>query len=314
MRMASMFGGAGFTEAQEETISTLTEVSSWATLVGTFFILVSYLAFKELRHFHLRLIFFLAIADFCTAVIFIANLHVNINVDLTCTILGAILQFFELSSALWAFCIAFTLDQVIRVCNYHVEKYEKYFHLMVWGLAGTTTVVAGTQGLIVNTGLWCWVAGRDTGLFRWLFFYGPMILTLCYVTVVYILVSKKIRAQSRVSISVNNSETTIQQTFRWFIIGWIICWVPSCVDRIQGMFDPTNPVFVLSAMHAFFAPLSGFCNSIAIGFNDEIQVQYTALFWRFGVQLKTPQNLKINQKEETKLIQEIMREYDSVDQ
>lgn len=61
---------------------------------------------------------------------------------------------------------------------------------------------------------------------------------------------------------------------RWYIIGWIICWAPAIVDRVQGMVDPDNPIYVLSAMHAFFAPLAGFCNSVAIGFNDEIQAQY----------------------------------------
>ena len=51
--------------------------------------------------------------------------------------------------------------------------------------------------------------------------------------------------------------------------------MPAIVDRIQDMVSPGNSVYVLTAMHAFFAPLAGFCNSVAIGFNDEIQAQYS---------------------------------------
>jgi len=316
MGMDMVFFGGGFTKAQEELLSTLTEVSSWATLAGSSFILISYLAFKEIRHFHLRLIFFLAIADFLTSVVFILNLYIDISQKLPCTILAAILQFSEISSTLWAFCIAFTLDQVIRVCNYHVERFEKYFHLIAVGIPIITTILAGVQGLYVNTGLWCWVSNRGRGLYRWLYFYGPLVIILFYVVTIYFLVSRKIRSQMRLSMHVyqHNSETTIQQTFRWYIIGWAICWVPALVDRVQGMMYPDNPIYVLSAMHAFFTPLAGFCNSIAIGFNDEIQAQYAALFWRFGLRFKKPSTKSSSINQETKLIQEIMKEYDNTEQ
>jgi len=256
----------------------------------------------------------LAISDFVVSIIFLLNLHVDISEYAVCNILAALLQYFELTSALWALCIAFTLDQVIRVCNYHVERYEKYFHLISWGLPGITVILSEVQGLFANTGLWCWISDVHYGTYRWLYFYGPLILILVYVVIVYVLVSKKIKAQLRLSAAVyqHNSETTIQQTFRWYIIGWIICWVPAIVDRVQGMVAPQDPIFILSAMHAFFAPLAGFVNSLAIGFNDEIQAQYASLFWRFGVRLKKPGKTPAN-IQENKVIREILKEYDTMD-
>lgn len=302
----------GINHSQEHfTISTLTEVSTWATLIGTTFIIVSYLAFKEIRHFHLRLVFFLAITDFFVSITFILNLHIDISSYVTCEILGASLQYFELASALWAFCIAFVLDQVIRLNNYNVERFEKYFHVICWIVPAITVVLCHFQHLFINTGLWCWVADDTRGLYRWLYFYGPLVLILCYVTTIYIIISKKIRAQLNLTASVylnSPSETTIQQTFRWYIIGWIVCWAPAIADRVQGMIAPNNPIFFLSALHAFFAPLAGFCNSLAIGFNDEIQAQYGALFYRFGIK-RSKLGLSVQDKE-TKIIQEILREYD----
>lgn len=245
---------AGWSEEQSEIISYLTEVSSWATLLGSFFIVVSYLIFKEIRHFQLRLIFCLAIADVFTSIVFILNLHVDLSQYIACEILAAGLQYFELASALWAFCIAFVLDQVIRANNYNVENYEKLFHVGCWGVPLITIILSEVQHLFINTGLWCWLSNEHYGLYRWLYFYGPLVLILIYVLVVYALVSKKIRSQMRLSVMAGQrTETSIQQTFRWYIIGWIICWVPALIDRVQGVFDPDHPIFALSAVHAFFA-------------------------------------------------------------
>jgi len=302
---------------QQHTISTLTEVSTWATLVGSLFIVSSYLAFKEIRHFHLRLVFFLAIADFFVSIVFILNLHIDISNYVTCEILAGALQFFELSSSCWAFCIAFVLDQVIRANNYAVETYEKYFHMFSWGFPAVTVIIAHFQGLFGNAGLWCWIQETDKGLFRWLYFYLPLVLILIYVVVVYTVVSRKIRRQLSVSATFyqTNNETTIQQTFRWYIIGWVICWMPAIVDRIQDMIWPNDPIYVLTAMHAFFAPLAGFCNSIALGFNDEIQAQYLVLFHRIGIARSKSLGKKgLKQDKDSKILNEILREYDESDE
>jgi len=309
MRLLGIFDGE-ITKEQLHTLSILTEVSSWCSLVGAVFIILSYIIFKELRHFHLRLIFFLALTDLATSVVFILNLHLTISNGPTCTFLGIGLQFAELASSLWSLCITFTLDQVIRVCNYHVERFEKYFHLISWGIPLASVFASYFQHLYIETGLWCWLDNDHYGLYRWIYFYGPLVLILFYVVTIYALVSRKIRLQSRLAVmNLVNSEMTIQQTFRWYIIGWILCWTPALVDRVQGIFDPAHPIYLLTAMHAFMTPLAGFCNSIAIGFNDEIQAQYAALFWRFGLRFRTPGSASINQ--ETKLIQEILKEYDT---
>jgi hypothetical protein len=305
----------GWTSEQQETISTLTEVSSWATLAGTSFILLSYLIFKEIRHFQMRLIFFLAIADFTTSIVFILNLHVDISHPVTCDILAGGLQYSELCSTIWAMCIAFVLDQVIRASNFHVERYEKIFHILAWCIPAISVVGAYFQGLFSNTGLWCWIANTHHGLYRWVYFYGPLVMILFYVVAVYVLVSRKIRSEMYLSEHSISAEATIQQTFRWYIIGWAICWVPAIVDRLQGVVDPLNPNFVLTALHSFFTPLAGFCNSIAIGFNDEIQSQYMDLFWRWGVRFKftPPRRLMVPEfasTPETKQIQESLLEYD----
>lgn len=302
-------------EKQHDIMSTLTEVSSWASLVGTMFIVISYLAFKEIRHFHLRLVFILAITDLFVSITFILNLHMDIATDhIRCQVLAAFLQFFELASALWALCIAFVLDRVIRLNDYHVEQYEKYFYVFCWGVPSITVIASYFQGLYVNTGLWCWISDDIRGLYRWLYFYGPLVLILFYVSAIYVIISKKIRAQLALTSNFYqiNNEATIQQTFRWYIIGWVICWVPAITDRVQDVINPGHPIFILAAAHSFFAPLAGFANSIAIGFNDEIQTQYRQLAAKLGLRKRTklghkPKNI---QDKDTKLMQERLQEYD----
>jgi len=268
------------------TLSKLTMVSSWATFVGCVFIVVSYLAFKEFRHFHLRLVFLLAVTDLCTSLTFILNIFVDNSDELPCTILGASLQFFELSSALWCLCIALTLDQVIRLSNDHVEMLEKYFHFVCWCAPMVTVVASYFLDIFAYVGVWCWISAIHHEAYRWMFFYGPVVMVMCYVITVYVMVSRKIHQQNKLGAVMSSSDTTIQQTFRWFILGWILCWAPAIADRAQGIFYPDNPIYILQCLHAFLTPLGGFCNSIAIGFNDEIQTQYVELFRRFGLVFK----------------------------
>jgi len=306
----------GFTKEQSKVITTLTEASACATLVGTLFIIVSYLAFKEIRQFHLRLIFFLAIADFMTSIVFIANLHSDISNHVTCNILAAALEFSELASAIWSFCIAFVLDQVIRLSNYRIEQFEKWFHIVAWGIPGIIAVVSWLQGIFIDTGFWCWISDYNRGLYRWLYFYAPLVAILFYVVAVYFLISRKISNTLYLSTAVTaNSEATIQKTFRWYIIGWTICWLPAIVDRIQDEIDPGHPIYVLTAIHSFVTPLAGFCNAIAYGFNDEIQAQYGALlhkclggrFRRYRFLRSSSANIN---SPETKHMKDMLKEYD----
>jgi len=291
-------------------LSLLTEVASWATLAGTSFILMSYLVFKEIHFFHLRLVFFLAVVDFFTAITFLTNVYLKHDDEVTCSILGSSLQFFELSSTLWSFCIAYVLDQVIRVNNFHVEIKERYFHLCCWIVPAFTVIICLAQDLFVNTGLWCWITGVHHELFRWMFFYGPTIIVLIYVVAVYVLVSRKIHQQNSMSDGLS-VDTTIQKTFRLYIIGWCLCWAPAIIDRVQGLFQPTNPIFFLQCLHAFLTPLGGFCNSIAIGFNDEIQTQYIAIFRKWGLSCRRANKQKnIQSSKDERVLREMLKEYD----
>lgn len=52
------------TQQEEDTIKLLVTISGSLSFVSSLFIIISYLAFKETRHFHLRLILYLSLCDF----------------------------------------------------------------------------------------------------------------------------------------------------------------------------------------------------------------------------------------------------------
>jgi hypothetical protein len=54
-----------------------------------------------------------------------------------------------------------------------VVDYEKYFHLVCWGIPLILAIIAGTTGVIGNTGPWCWILTEYTG-YRFGLFYGWM--------------------------------------------------------------------------------------------------------------------------------------------
>lgn len=103
-----------FNLSQQEIILSIISVTSVFSLVGSLFIILTYLIFRETRTFGTSLIFFLSISDFMTSI----SWFPWSTKEILCIIQAASLQFFEVASCLWSFTISYCIFQVIGLFFY----------------------------------------------------------------------------------------------------------------------------------------------------------------------------------------------------
>jgi len=275
-----------FSPEEEQTVKVLVTISSTLSFFGCFFVIVSYVIFKQFGYFHMRLIFYLILSDLVTSIVATINTYTRAQATTTklfCDSTAGILQFSLFSSLMWTGCIGHTLDQVIRKKNFSVEKYEILYHILCWGPSLGTVIYLWLTNRFGDAGLWCWINPEKSGLYRFAFFYGPLGIIFIYNGVVYCLVSWILNTENKKISRVieEKKEHTIQTTFRWFLLAFFFCWLPAVANRIQNSLQPDRPLFWLYCLHGSFTPLQGFFDALIYGFNDELRRNYYALISRY---------------------------------
>ncbi|KVI11931.1 GCR1-cAMP receptor [Cynara cardunculus var. scolymus] len=140
--------------------------ASTLSLLGSGFIVLCYLCFKELRKFSFKLVFFLALSDMLCSFFSIVG---DPSKGFFCYAQGYSTHFFCVASFLWTTTIAFTLHRTVVRHKADVEDFEPMFHLYVWGTSLVMTVLRsignehGHVGHIGRVAAWCWTETGRTG-------------------------------------------------------------------------------------------------------------------------------------------------------
>jgi hypothetical protein len=157
----------------------------------------------------------------------------------------------------------------------------------------------------------------ENGVYRYLFFYGPLLAILVFNTATYILVSKKLHNERKRITPIIDEKSprgySIESTFRYFLLVLVFCWIFALINRVQNTLYPTQPIFYLYALQACFTPLQGFLNSIIYGFNDELRAKYREAWRKWKDRLfPKAQYMSIQDEEQwCKHYKETMREYEN---
>jgi len=272
-----------FTTEQEIIFRYLIITSSVISIVSCLFIIVSYTTFRLYHYFQLKLILLLCTADLgCSIANLVAGgFRVPILSSGNIHVINAVafsLQFFALCSILWSVCIAHTIYNVIDKKNDKVEPYEKYYHCFVWGISAIFAAILWISGLYGDADIQIWIP-RERAEFRYFFFFVPLCLVLICMAALYARTSDTMN-EERIYLlgSINHSEPEprIQCSFRIFVLVLIIAYTPALVNRLQNSFSPT-PIFWLNCWHSFCAPLLGFFNAWAYGYNEELREHFREL-------------------------------------
>ena len=141
-------------------------VTASLSLVGSSFIILTWILFRNLRTFPFKLIVFLSASDFFASIAYLFSVNEsmkNCNQQEYCSIIGFCLHFFLCASFMWIFAISINLNLLLvqRVGN-DILKYEKYYHLLTWGTCIILSVVPLFFDGYGDAGNYCWIK-METG-------------------------------------------------------------------------------------------------------------------------------------------------------
>jgi len=229
--------------------------------------------FKDLRTFAFKLVLYVSVSD---AIYSFANLFGDVagtNADdegkFPCQLQAIVISYFELSSILWSCAIAFTLHMAIirDERNSTISSKQMWYHLLCWGLPVFFTILPAFTKSYGDSGGWCWIKD-DTDIavaWRFITFYIPLWLAMCYCAWVYWGVRQK------VSHNLSTQRGSMKDRIKYYPLVLVICWFWASVNRIEQIFGPSQ--FWLFCLHVFFSSLQGAFNAFVYGLTKDIRTR-----------------------------------------
>ncbi|XP_072306225.1 G-protein coupled receptor 157 [Eucyclogobius newberryi] len=171
------------------------------SFLGSSLIIVTYVAWPDLRTSPRRLLVWLSVSDWFSAVSYAYGAGKVFREDsVDCVVQGAISTFANTSSFFWTVAIAVYLYVfIVRASKRDADRLVRGFHVVSWGvpLAITTAALSlnkiGYDASEVSVG-WCWVKIQAPDHVLWMLLTGKIWEFLAYVTlpVLYILIKRHI--------------------------------------------------------------------------------------------------------------------------
>ncbi|GJP29515.1 hypothetical protein CLOM_g16931 [Closterium sp. NIES-68] len=271
----------GLTAEQTRTLTLINVVASAFSFLGSGFIVLCYLGFKDLRKFSFKLIFYLSLSDMLCSLF---NLLGNPGEGPLCYMQGYATQFFWVASFLWTTTIAYTLHRTVVRHKADVEGLGPYFHVYVWGTAALMTLIPSVGSDYGPAGAWCWVQNETvTGkVLRFLTFYVPLWSAILFNGVIYFQVIRMLSNATRMAANMADRQKQMQGPAsskvssamnRWgyYPLILIASWTCGTINKIHNLLEPHRPLFILYCLHIGTAALMGLFNSIAYGFNSAVR-------------------------------------------
>ncbi|KAF2141942.1 uncharacterized protein K452DRAFT_23640 [Aplosporella prunicola CBS 121167] len=192
---------------EDRNIETLERTTSAISLVGTFWILLTFAAFPAFRKPINRLVAYACIGNVCSNIATVLSVtsfpELGGSIAL-CRFQGFFIQMFMPADALWTMCMAINV-YLTFFHNYNANDLRKLEYRYIAICYGIPFVPSLVYLIIDETSsidiygpaiLWCWVAKR-WGWMRMAFFYGPVWCIIFTTVFIYLITGRVIFEQRR---------------------------------------------------------------------------------------------------------------------
>ncbi|WVZ82138.1 hypothetical protein U9M48_029436 [Paspalum notatum var. saurae] len=242
------------------------------SLVGSSFIVLCYLLFRELRKFSFKLVFYLAVSDMFCSLFTILGGPSN---AFYCFAHDYSAHFFCVASFLWTTTIAFTLHRTVVKHKTDVEEFGSIFHLYLPLYYVQLEVTTEDQVPGAGSSREAW----QRHVLHLITFYLPLWGAILYNGFTYYEVNRMLNNATRMAagISDRSNQSDIRadrKAFkRWGYYPLILIgsWAFATINRVYDFANPGHKIFWLSFLDVGFAGLMGLFNSIAYGLNSSVR-------------------------------------------
>lgn len=265
----------GLSEVEVAEITVANIVCSSLSLIGSCFVIVMYLGFKEIRSFPFRLVVYLSICDALFALgVLLGPVHESL-----CQFQAFFVSYFSVGTILWTIIIARTLYLAVIRQVPNVEDYEWKFLAFGFGMPLIGAVLPFTTGSYgeADVGM-CWVSLRENkavgSMWQLFQFYLPLWFAFFYNSYCYYQVRRVVKIVMSQLRSGGEDGSRMRKVgfgrFRFFPLLLIICWSFSTVNRIYLFINPDEPSVELSILAMSFGSIQGLLNAFLYGLNPAV--------------------------------------------
>jgi hypothetical protein len=241
------------------------------SVLGSLFIIASYVQFDALQNPMFKVIAWLSVADFFKSWCYVVDAYENpaneCVENAACTLRGNLRNFFGLSTFLWSGAIALVVHRV--VVRQEPPPAELSLHGVCWGVPACGMLITSVLGACGDAGYKCWIT-RDHSVLRWLLYYIPLLCVWVAMTRFYVATHATLQSAS--------PHTAARAKVMYLYLGTFIFvrfW--SVLDTAwQTLFD-SDP-FVLALLHCLASPLQGLANALVYGSSVAVRAQWSRKF------------------------------------
>jgi len=283
--MATNFVKPVFPGSEDDVIAQLGAGIAIVSMIGSTFIIISYINFPRLRYFAFELILMVAIADFLRAFSYILTPRLDPSF---CRPQALLMTFSELASILWVGSIAFTIHRIFLKEDFSIENtHHLKYHFFCWGVSLVATVLPLiTHDYDTENPLWCWIKfdkDRKYGIMWGLVcYYVPCWVVLFYLAHVYIKVWRILKARPivRNRNSPKNPKHHLVTQTRMAVYPTIFFFTIICcsIDRLYQWAHEGDRNYYLAVLDVVTINLQGFINSLVYGCTSAVRMEWMACF------------------------------------
>jgi hypothetical protein len=241
------------------------------SLIGSLFIVVIYLCYKDLHNITFRLIFYMSLSDILNGVTFFLP-----SEGTTCYVQAVGNTIFPLSSVLWTSVIAFCLHRIVIKEDYELMRFEKYYLLYAYGLPLLAVVPPAAAGAFGYAQGWCWIraSGEDYVLgsvLRMICFYIPLWSVIIYNISVYVTIIRQLNYEIEFMTEDRGMQGSLVRRLVFYPIILVVCYSVVTAKRIYDIVDPDEDNLVLTIIAWVFQCANGLLNAVAYGYSDTVK-------------------------------------------
>jgi len=245
------------------------------SVIGSCFIIFSFLLVKRLRTMTTFMVFMLGFSCLGSALFDCLSWFLYREImpggplvelssegqEILCRVQAAGIQFFAISSFLWISCLAFHAFNVL--CRKKHEEalraYFKYYFLVCYLIPAITIVACIISESFGETedSVWCWVT-QDHQDMRFAVYYIPLVVLWVFNVTIYVLLSK----ESQSSLSYGYIMKEGKKRLRLYILVFVVAKAPALINRLCNVFFSDRKMFALFLLQALFDSLFGFFEAL----------------------------------------------------
>jgi len=245
--------GSDFTESEYEHFSTTSRVAASFSTLGSLIIIILFFKTPGDISLHYQCVFWMSVADFIGNIAYLMGADVLEN-DFLCT-LQALLSQLTLASVLWGGIIG--VDLILAVTGMtpseQMAHYIWYYHVCAWIYPLITMILMLSTNVVGDASTWCWIDPDYPGL-RFAFWYIPVWIAIAISCVSLYIIHNAVKEIMEAS-----TMKTFLRKVMTFTVAFLIVNIPGTVHRLYNLITDDD-TYVLSLIHAFFAPIQGFVN------------------------------------------------------